>query len=58
MTIVGLATDYCVAYSALDAIGHGFQVTVLERACRAIDLNGSLAEAREQMVAAGVRLEL
>jgi nicotinamidase/pyrazinamidase len=58
VTIVGLATDYCVAYSALDAIGHGFQVTVLERACRAIDLNGSLAEAREQMLAAGVRLEL
>jgi nicotinamidase/pyrazinamidase len=57
VTIVGLATDYCVAYSALDAVGHGFQVTVLEGACRAIDLNGSLAEAWAQMRAAGVRLE-
>jgi nicotinamidase/pyrazinamidase len=57
VTIVGLATDYCVAYSALDAIGHGFQVTVLEGACRAIDLNGSLDAARAQMLAAGVRLE-
>jgi nicotinamidase/pyrazinamidase len=57
VTIVGLATDFCVAWSALDAIGHGFQVTVLEDACRAIDLNGSLDRARADMRAAGVRLE-
>lgn len=57
VTLVGLATDYCVAYSALDAARLGFRVTVLEGACRAIDLNGSLAEARDRMRAAGVALE-
>ena len=57
VTLVGLATDYCVAYSALDASKLGFRVTVLEGACRAIDLNGSLAQARAQMRAAGVALE-
>ncbi len=57
VTLVGLATDYCVAYSALDAARLGFKATVLEGATRAIDLNGSLAEARSQMRAAGVALE-
>jgi nicotinamidase/pyrazinamidase len=57
VTLVGLALDYCVAYSAIDAAGLGFEVRVLEGACRAIDLNGSLAEAREKMHAAGVALE-
>ena len=57
VTLVGLATDYCVAYSAVDAAGLGYTATVLEGAARAIDLNGSLAEAREKMRAAGVRLE-
>lgn len=57
LTLVGLATDFCVAYSAIDAANLGFGVTVLEGACRAIDLNGSLAEARQKMRAAGVRLE-
>ena len=57
VTIVGLATDFCVAYSALDAVGHGFRTTVLEGACCAIDLNGSLEDARQQMLAAGVVLE-
>ncbi|MDP3960488.1 MAG: bifunctional nicotinamidase/pyrazinamidase [Pseudorhodobacter sp.] len=56
LVLVGLATDFCVAWSALDAARLGFNVTVLEGACRAIDLNGSLAAARGQMVAAGVRL--
>lgn len=56
VTLVGLATDYCVAYSALDAARLGFKATVLEGACRAIDLNGSLAQARDQMRAAGVAL--
>ena len=56
LTLVGLATDYCVAYSALDAARLGFSVTVDLGACRAIDLNGSLAEAREKMRAAGVVL--
>ena len=57
VTLVGLATDYCVAYSALDAARLGFKATVLEGACRAIDLNGSLADAQAQMRAAGVALE-
>ena len=57
VTLVGLATDYCVAYSALDAARLGFKATVLEGAARAIDLNGSLAEARDKMRAAGVALE-
>ena len=54
LTLVGLATDFCVAYSALDAARLGFAVTVRAEACRAIDLNGSLAAARAQMVASGV----
>lgn len=54
VTLVGLATDYCVAYSALDAARLGFAATVLMGACRAIDLNGSLAEAEAKMAAAGV----
>jgi nicotinamidase/pyrazinamidase len=57
LTFVGLATDYCVAYSALDAARLGFAATVLIDACRAIDLNGSLAEARARMSDAGVRLD-
>ncbi|WP_347311595.1 bifunctional nicotinamidase/pyrazinamidase [Defluviimonas sp. SAOS-178_SWC] len=56
LTLVGLATDFCVAYSAIDAAKLGFTVTVLEGACRAIDLDGSLAAARDKMRAAGVRL--
>jgi nicotinamidase/pyrazinamidase len=56
ITVVGLATDYCVNYSALDAARLGFGVTVVHRACRAIDLNGSLADARAAMHAAGVEL--
>ncbi len=54
VTLVGLATDYCVAYSALDAARLGFSATILDGACRAIDLNGSLAAAREATLAAGV----
>ncbi len=57
ITLVGLATDYCVAYSALDAARLGFKATVLEGATRAIDLNGSLADARAKMRAADVALE-
>ncbi|SAL65616.1 nicotinamidase [Caballeronia terrestris] len=52
--LCGLATDYCVAWSALDARRAGFDVTVIEDACRAIDLNGSLVKAWEDMTAAGV----
>ena len=52
--LAGLATDYCVAYSALDAVELGFRAVVVEDACRAIDLGGSLRVARERMRAAGV----
>lgn len=54
VTLAGLATDYCVAYSALDAARLGFSVTIVEGASRAIDLNGSLTAAREATLAAGV----
>ncbi len=51
----GLATDFCVAYSALDARAAGFDAFVIEDACRAIDADGSLAAAWARMDAAGVR---
>jgi nicotinamidase/pyrazinamidase len=50
----GLATDFCVAWSALDAQAAGFATFVIEDACRAIDTSGSLAAARAQLAAAGV----
>ncbi len=52
--LCGLATDYCVAWTALDARSLGFQAHVIEDACRAIDAQGSLARARASMDAAGV----
>jgi len=52
----GLATDFCVAWSALDGRREGFPVIVIEDACRAIDLNGSLAAARGEMIKAGITL--
>jgi nicotinamidase/pyrazinamidase len=52
--LAGLATDFCVAYSALDAVELGFAAIVIEDACRAIDLGGSLAQSRDRMRAAGV----
>ncbi|MCE8513203.1 bifunctional nicotinamidase/pyrazinamidase [Ruegeria pomeroyi] len=56
LTLVGLATDFCVQYSALDAARLGFAVEVRMQACRAIDLDGSLAAAVSAMKAAGVTL--
>ena len=56
VTLVGLATDFCVAYSARDAARLGFAVTVREDLTRAIDLDGSLATARDAMRADGVAL--
>lgn len=56
ITCVGLATDFCVFYSAMDAARLGFTVTVKEDLCRAIDLNGSLDAARQAMIEAGVTL--
>lgn len=54
--MVGLALDYCVCWSALDGREEGFEVIVLEDACRAINLSGSLAEAKAGMTRAGVVL--
>jgi nicotinamidase/pyrazinamidase len=54
--LVGLALDFCVMYSALDARAAGFNTFVVVDACRAIDMDGSLAEATQRMRAAGVRL--
>ena len=51
----GLATDFCVAWSALDARKAGFEATVVDDACRGIDLNGSLKKAWADMTKAGVR---
>jgi nicotinamidase/pyrazinamidase len=53
--LVGLATDFCVAWSAVDARKAGFTTYVIEDATRAIDLNGSLAAAWKQMADAGVK---
>lgn len=56
LTLVGLATDFCVNYSAVDAARLGFAVTVRTDLCRAIDLDGSLAAAEAGMRDAGVTL--
>jgi len=56
LTMVGLATDYCVAWSALDGVANGFRIEVRLPACRAIDLDGSLDKALADMRAAGVTL--
>jgi len=54
--LCGLATDFCVAWSALDARLAGFDVVVIEDACRAIDTGGSLAAARNAFRDAHIRL--
>lgn len=56
VTFVGLATDFCVAYSAVDAVRAGFRTTVLLDGCRGIDLGGSLASSLAQMREEGVTL--
>ena len=53
--VCGLATDFCVAWTALDGRKLGFEVSVIEDACRAIDLEGSLARAWTDMHAAEVK---
>jgi nicotinamidase/pyrazinamidase len=53
--VCGLATDFCVAWTALDARKLGFAAVVMDDACRAIDTQGSLATAWERMVRAGVK---
>ncbi|WP_377192188.1 bifunctional nicotinamidase/pyrazinamidase [Ruegeria meonggei] len=56
LTMVGLATDFCVHFSAVDAARLGFDVTVRMGACRAIDLEGSLVAAQAAMRESGVTL--
>lgn len=56
LVMAGLATDFCVRFSAVDAAKLGFAVTVVEDACRAIDLDGSLDAANAEMAEVGVRL--
>ena len=56
LTLVGLATDFCVAYSALDAVKEGFVTTVRLDACRGIDIGGSMETMLGRMRAAGVTL--
>ncbi|WP_342069150.1 bifunctional nicotinamidase/pyrazinamidase [Yoonia algicola] len=56
LTLVGLATDFCVNYSAVDAAKLGFDVTVNMALCRAIDFDGSLDAAKDGMAQAGVTL--
>ena len=54
VVLCGLATDFCVGFSALDAMTSGFRTSVVLQACRAIDLDGSLGAAWAEMEAAGV----
>jgi nicotinamidase/pyrazinamidase len=55
--VAGLATDYCVKFTALDAIGFGFKTHLIEEACRGVNLrNGDVERAVEEMEKAGVRI--
>jgi nicotinamidase/pyrazinamidase len=56
VALAGLATDFCVGFSALDARKFGLGVTVIENACRAIDLEGSLARMKQAWANAGVKV--
>lgn len=56
VVLTGLATDFCVYYSAIDAVRDGFSATLVTDACRAIDMDGSLAAAMDDMLAKGVRI--
>jgi nicotinamidase/pyrazinamidase len=56
VTLCGLATDFCVFFSAIDAAGAGFATTVVLEACRGIDRDGSIPRALDEMRAAGVTL--
>ena len=56
ITCVGLAFDYCVRYSAEDAVKLGFQVDVIEAATRAIDLGGTAAATKQSFAERGINL--
>jgi len=57
LTFVGLATDFCVAYSALDAVVEGFSARVVLAGCRGIDMDGSVAAMVARMREAGVMID-
>ncbi|MGA2944332.1 MAG: isochorismatase family protein, partial [Xanthobacteraceae bacterium] len=52
--LTGLALDFCVRYSAEDALREGFAVFVIEDACRGINMNGSVAATRKSFAALGI----
>lgn len=54
--LTGLATDFCVGFSALDALASGFETVVLEDLCRGLDMDGSLARMLDDIRAAGGRI--
>lgn len=56
VVLTGLATDFCVGFSALDALASGFETVVLEDLCRGIDMEGSLARMLDDIRAAGGRI--
>ena len=56
LTMVGLALDFCVNYSAVDGARSGFDVEIVEQLCRGINLNGSLMQAMEEFRKTGVKL--
>ena len=57
VVLTGLATDFCVGFSALDALASGFETVVLKDLCRGIDMEGSLARMLDDIRAAGGRIE-
>ena len=57
VVLTGLATDFCVGFSALDALASGFETVVLEDLCRGLDMEGSLARMLDDIRAAGGRIE-
>lgn len=56
VVVVGLATDFCAGYTAIDATGFGFDTMLVEDATRGIDAHGSMARARTAMLEAGVAI--
>ena len=54
MYVVGVATDFCVAWTAIDAVNLGFKTYVIEDATAGIDLNGSLAQKWQEMQALNI----
>lgn len=54
--VCGLATDFCVSWSALDAVKEGFKTYIIEDACRGIDVNGSMAAAKKQWMNKGIEV--